>query len=122
MHLQTACSLPRHLDTRPPSRPVGPITRLRVHNVLLCAAVVLEARRSAGTLADRRIKLPAYSVIQRQAARHLPRVLHVGADVVATVGRRPNMVAAGKVGRRDGDGIRERATRSEEHTSELQSL
>ena len=62
-----------------------------------------------GALGDGRVELPAQAVVEREARRHLPGVLRIGVEVVAVDGGGADVLAVGEIGRRDGDGVDERA-------------
>ena len=66
-----------------------------------------EARGAVGAFGDGRVDLPAEAVVEGEAVGDLPGVLGIDSDVVAGDGGRADVMAAGDVRRRDGDGVDE---------------
>src|ERR1019366_2195974 len=113
MRLQLAGNLPGRLHTRLEGAPVSFVTWLRVNHKLLRTIDLTKAGRAAGTLGDSRVEIPADSVVEGKTRRDLPRVLYIGADVIAVDGCGTDVFAIGKVRRCNGDGIDEGAAGEE---------
>src|ERR1035437_3835876 len=64
-----------------------------------------------GSLGDGRVQIPSDPVIERETGSHLPRVLHIGAEVIATYSCGTHVFTTGDGRRGNGDRIDKRTSR-----------
>ena len=99
--------VPVNLYTRPPTVPIGLISRLRIDQVFLANARgwerIQKTRRSVRPLRNRRVELISQPTLERPLRIDFPRVLDVGVHVIPVDRRGPNVHAIRCVGRRDCD-------------------
>ena len=82
--------LPCGLDARPETVPVGLVTGLGIDDILLLTVdAVRKPAGALGALGDGRIDLPAQTVVEHEARRDLPCVLHPDAELLRLMAAGP---------------------------------